>query len=248
MKKTLALISLILVLAAFLSSCYLIDVVFGPDYKEVTNNIFTHYIEMNLAVKTIHSNVTKQYESQGSGVIYKEDKTYYYVLTNNHVIKSDSSYPLTSYTITDCYGKEYKGTLLHSDPSYDLAVLRIAKSGENLCVVSFASTTPLKGTDVANLGTSNGLINSVTYGEVIGYEPVEIQDKNGNIDNSVSIPVIWHNAPMWGGGSGSALLNMNMELVGINFAVATDDQGRFVCGFAIGISHVREYLEKNDLM
>ena len=247
MKKT-SLIALVLVAVMALSSCSIIEILIPTDYKEITNNIFTHYIEMNMTVKTTHMGASLKYETQGSGVIYGEDSTYYYLLTNCHVVAKNSEYPLTSYTVIDCYGKEYKATLLASDPYCDLAVLRFVKGGEKLCIVPLASSNPEIGTEVAILSTSNGLINSVTYGETIKYEPVELRDKEGNVDTTVSIPVIWHTAPMWGGGSGSVLLNMNMELVGINYAVATDEDGRFIRGFAISVHHVRAFLEENNLI
>jgi S1-C subfamily serine protease len=53
---------------------------------------------------------------------------------------------------------------------------------------------------------------------------------------------------MWGGASGSVLLNMDMELVGINYAVGTNADGQFVCAYAVSVSKVREYLEENKLL
>jgi hypothetical protein len=53
---------------------------------------------------------------------------------------------------------------------------------------------------------------------------------------------------MWDGASGSVLLNMDMELVGINYAVGTNEEGQFIYAFAVSVSHVREYLEENKLM
>lgn len=252
MKKITAISAFILICVMLFTSCSFLgsvnDALFGPDYEKITNNIFTKYIEMNVSVITVHKSRVKEYESQGSGVIYAEDNRYYYLLTNAHVIESDSEFPQTIYTIYDCYANEYNGTLVHADPSYDLAVLRIVKGSEPLCVVAFAENDAKKGTKVVTLGTSNGLINSVTYGEIQNYDTVELHDKNGNVDNRVSFPVVWHSAPMWGGGSGSVLLNMDMELVGINFAVATDNSGAFIYGFAISATKVHEYLKNNNLV
>ena len=247
MKRVISFLSVVLICVMLFSSCQSVTF-FGPDYKEITNNIFTKYIEMNVAVITVHQNSTEQYESQGSGVIYAKDDKYYYILTNHHVIDSDPDFPETSYTIYDCYGTEYNGTFVHSDATYDLAVIRITRGTEALCVASLASRDPKKGTNVAVLSTSNNLYNSLTYGKIRECKSVETHDKNGNIDTNVAFPVLWHNAPMWDGGSGSVLLNMDMELVGINYAVATDNDGNFIYGFAISVSRVREYLEKNNLM
>jgi S1-C subfamily serine protease len=53
---------------------------------------------------------------------------------------------------------------------------------------------------------------------------------------------------MYSGGSGSVLLNTDMELVGINYATGTNKNGSFLYGFAVSVTHVRSYLETNNLM
>jgi S1-C subfamily serine protease len=248
MKKTIRLSALLLICVMILSSCYINlggikDAVTGTDYKELTNDIFTKYIEMNVSIMTNHKNVTETYDSQGSGVIFKEDRFYYYCLTNAHVVETNPSHPITTYTVIDCYGTEHIGAVIHSDSSYDLAVVKFHKGKEPLYVAEFSSADPLIGEDVIILGTPNGLINSVTYGDVVEYDTVEMSEGEDNI----AFPVIWHDAPMWEGASGSVLLNTEMNIVGINFAVSTDDSDRFILGYAISVTKVMEYLNKNGL-
>ena len=249
MKKTIKLLAAIVISVLLLTSCSQSVVgIFGPNYKRITNEIFTKYIEMNVTVTTTHKNGDSGFDNQGSGVIYGLDYVYYYCLTNAHVVESAEGYSDTSYTVTDCYGKDYTGTLVHSDKDRDLAVIRFARGAEALYVVDLADSDPRIGENVAVLSTSKHLINAVTYGKVRDYETVKIYDRNGNEDTRVTFPVIWHDAPMWDGASGSVLLNMNMELVGINYAVGTNSEGQFVYAFAVSVSHVREYLKENNLM
>jgi S1-C subfamily serine protease len=252
MKKLIKLSAILLVCVMLLSSCYMdvgsvIDLIFAPDYKEITNDIFTKYIEMNVTVITTHQTSKESYSSQGSGVIYKEDRSYYYCLTNAHVVASDSSHEIITYTVYDCYGQQHIGALVNSDPEYDLAVIKFMKGKEPLCVVDLATRDPFIGEDVIILGTPNGLINSVTYGDVCDYGYVNMTEEDGERDDNVAFDVIWHDAPMWEGASGSVLLNTDMELVGINYAVSTDDEGNFVYGYAISVSKVLEYLNKHRL-
>ncbi len=252
MKKLIRLSAMLLVCVMLLSSCYMdigsvIDLILAPDYKEITNDIFTKYIEMNVTVITTHQSNRDSYSSQGSGVIYKEDRSYYYCLTNAHVVESDLKFPITAYAVYDCYGQQHMGTLVNSDFKYDLAVIKFMKGKEPLLTVDFANRNPFRGEDVIILGTPNGLINSVTYGDVCDYGTVTMTNEGGSNDTSVEFDVIWHNAPMWEGASGSVLLNSDMELVGINYAVATDDDGNFIYGYAISVSKVMEYLNKHNL-
>ena len=248
MKKIIKLLSLIVIVVMLLTSCSeVIDFFFAPDYREVTNDIFAKYIEMNLIVETSSEVGSKEQTSQGSGVIYGKDTHFYYCLTNAHVVETAANAKNVTYTVTDCYGVAHKATLVHADASRDLAVLKFI-SAESLCIVELAIFDPFVGQNVTVISTSNHLINAVTYGKVRTYDTVNITDSNGNDDTRVTFPVIWHDAPMWDGGSGSVVLNMDMELVGINYAVATNSQGQFCYGFAVSVSHVREYLEENNLM
>ena len=249
MKKITKLFSIVLISVMLLTSCTgLTDILFPPDYKQITNDIFTKYIEMNVMVEAKSGTGDTNYKSQGSGVIYGEDSKYYYCLTNAHVVDKDAELGSVTYTITDCYGKEYSGALIHSDRSRDLAVVRFTRGAESLCVVKLAESDPVINQNIAVISTSNHLMNAVTFGKVKDYKNVDIFDDVGNDDTRVTFPVIWHNAPMWDGASGSVLLNMDMELVGINYAVATNSNGQFVYAFAVSVSHVRTYLEENNLM
>ena len=248
MKKIISLLSLLMIVVMLLTSCAdVIDFFFAPDYREVTNGIFEKYIEMNLIVETGSVVSSKERTSQGSGVIYAKDTHFYYCLTNAHVVETAANAKNITYTITDCYGVVHKATLVHSDTSRDLAVLKFI-SADPLCIVELAKFDPFVGQNIAVISTSNHLINSVTYGKVKSYDTVKVTDSKGNDDTRVTFPVIWHDAPMWEGGSGSVLLNMDMELVGINYAVSTNSQGQFYYGFAVSVSRVREYLEENNLM
>lgn len=248
MKRIIKILSLLIISITVLTSCSdVIDFFFAPDYREVTNEIFEKYIEMNLIVETRSEVNSRERTSQGSGVIYTKDSHYYYCLTNAHVVETAANAQNVTYTVTDCYGGTHKATFVHADKSRDLAVLKFI-SAEPLCIVELARFDPIIGQNIAVISTSNHLINAVTYGKVKSYDTVKVTDSNGKDDTRVTFPVIWHDAPMWDGGSGSMLLNMDMELVGINFAVATNSQGQFYYGFAVGVSHVREYLEENNLM
>ncbi|PKK96378.1 MAG: hypothetical protein CVV58_06655, partial [Tenericutes bacterium HGW-Tenericutes-3] len=50
--------------------------------------------------------------STGSGVIIKADADYYYILTNNHVVYSETNVESIIYTISDYLGNEYNAELL----------------------------------------------------------------------------------------------------------------------------------------
>lgn len=243
MKKSINLITILVILVMTLTSCsYVTDLVAPPDYKQITNDIFTNYIEMNLIVDTYSESVTMKTVNQGSGVIYGKDSHYYYCLTNAHVVKTAPTDKNVSYTITDCYGKKYNAYFVHMDESRDLAVLKFIAS-ESLCIAELAKSNPKVDEEIVVLSASNHLINSVTYGKVLQYQAV-----NMYYDTPVQFPVIWHDAPIFSGSSGGAVLNLDMELVGLIFAGSAHDDGSFQYGFAIAIDDILDYLEENKLM
>ena len=213
------------------------------DYENVTNKIFSEYIMANLEINV--KNVKAGFfggasNSKGSGVIFKEQDGFYYLLTNNHVVEPDEGYTVSSYTVTDCYGNDYSAALVDAAPEYDLAVLRISKGDVELRVLELADKGLVTGDDVIAIGQPGGLKNSVTYGEVV---KVDVFEGGGESDgDSFDFPIIWHDAPVDHGSSGGMLLNHELELAGINFAIGTSDDDSFVCGFAVGIGEVREYL------
>ena len=249
MKRIINLLAVLLVTVMLLTSCsYVTDVLFPPDYKQITNDIFTKYIEMNVVVLAEHENKYYGLTNQGSGVIYGEESGYYYCLTNAHVVEYNDYYADLSFYVMDCYGYKYNATLIHADRNRDLAVVRFKYGNERLYVADLAESDPREGENVIAISSSEHIMNSVTYGKIKGYDKIKIYDDKGNDDTRVTFDVIRHDAHFLGGGSGSALLNLDMELVGINYATSTDRDGIFVWGYAVSVSHIREYLEENHLM
>lgn len=249
MKKIINLLSLLIIAVMLLTSCSgIMDTLNTPDYKQITNDIFTNYIEMNLIVTTRSESVNFVNFNQGSGVIYAKEGGYYYCLTNAHVVETVPTDKNVTYTVTDCYGNKYDAIYIHSDASRDLAVLRFSAS-ESLCVVELAESDPQVDEEVVALAASNHLINSVTFGRVLEYKTTKIYDNDGKDVTRVTFPVIHHSAPVYSGSSGAAILNLDMKLVGVNYGGSTyREDGSFHCGFAVSVSHIREYLEENKLM
>lgn len=153
-------------------------------------------------------------EAAGSGVVISPEG---YIVTNNHVVQdaSDISVNLGS--------KKYTAELIGTDPSTDLAVVKIDAHG--LKYTEFGNSDKLKlGEWVLAVGNPLNLQSTVTAGIVSA--------KNRNIDLLTSsynpeegiFPVesfIQTDAAVNSGNSGGALVNRNGELVGINTAIAS---------------------------
>lgn len=217
------------------------------DYESAINSIFGTYIKAALSIEINHKKtsgfgfVTAAQKVSGSGVIFREDASYYYAFTNAHVTERLTGYNVMDISVFDCYGTEHSAAIVTSASEYDLAILKISKGEEPLEVLPLAEKSAAVDDVVIAIGTPEGLENSVTFGNVTKIAELSDDAAAGNL----GFPVIWHDAPMDHGSSGGVLLNSNFEIVGINYAVGTKpENGEFLCGLAVDVEQINEFLAK----
>lgn len=121
-----------------------------------------------VAAKVVPSVVTISASSSsgagtGSGVILSEDG---YVLTNTHVVTLDGATADPTLSVTTSDGKVYRATIVGTDPTYDLAVIKL-DDASGLDPIEFADSSELNvGDDAIAVGAPLGLDNTVTTGIV----------------------------------------------------------------------------------
>jgi putative serine protease PepD len=99
----------------------------------------------------------------GSGVILSEDG---YVLTNTHVVTLDGATSDPTLSVSTSDGKVYRATIVGTDPTYDLAVIKL-EDASGLTPIEFADSGDLNvGDDAIAIGAPLGLDNTVTTGIV----------------------------------------------------------------------------------
>ena len=172
--------------------------------------------------------------ASGSGVIVSEDG---YIVTNNHVIQGADK-------ITVVLNKpktEYTARVVGTDPSSDLAVLKIEAT--ELPAIAFANSDLVKvGEWVLAVGNPFNLTSTVTAGIV------SAKGRNINIVKN-QFPIesfIQTDAAINPGNSGGALVNLRGELVGINTAIQSNTGSYSGYGFAIPANIVMKVVA--DLM
>lgn len=144
----------------------------------------------------------------GSGVIISEDG---YIVTNNHVVGFAD---FIQVTLSD--GKKVEATKIGTDPSTDLAVLKIEES--NLRPVAFANSDKVRiGEWVLAVGNPFDLTSTVTAG-IVSAKGRDLDIIKG--DKSIE-EFIQTDAAVNPGNSGGALVGTDGKLVGINTAIAT---------------------------
>ncbi len=157
--------------------------------------------------------------SLGSGVIIDGKRGF--ILTNAHLIERTGT---ISVTLMD--EREFKATIIGSDPDSDLAVLRV-DSRERLPSVEMGNSDDLLiGETVIAIGNPFGFSHTVTTGVISALH------RSIRTEERVFLDFIQTDASINPGNSGGPLLNIHGDLIGINTAIYAKAQG---IGFAIPI-------------
>lgn len=167
--------------------------------------------------------------SSGSGVIFKTDG---YIVTNNHVVGSAEK-------IEVVYNKRvYEAELIGTDPSTDLAVLKI--NATNLPAITLGSSQALQvGEWVIAVGNPFSLSSTVTVGIVSAKgRRIGILEDKFPIESFIQT-----DAAINPGNSGGALVNKAGELVGINTAILSRTGSYTGYAFAVPVDIAKKVVD-----
>ena len=174
-------------------------------------------------------------QGSGSGVVISPNG---YIVTNNHVVQNASEIEVIFNN-----KEKYKATVVGTDPSTDIAVLKI--EAKNLAAIPFGNSDAVQvGEWVLAVGNPFNLTSTVTAGIV------SAKGRNINIigENSPeqTFPIesfIQTDAAVNPGNSGGALVNTKGELVGINTAIASQTGSYSGYSFAIPVNLVKKIVK-----
>ncbi len=178
-------------------------------------------------------------ESSGSGFIIGQDEEQIFIATNYHVIEDTES-------LSVCLGDDEEAvaeaSLVGSDPIRDLAVVAVRldelepETAEGISIITLGSSENLTvGQRAIAIGNALGYGQSVTQGVISALEREITVD--GYTDRYIQT-----DAAINYGNSGGALLNEEGEVIGMNYAKASED-GVEGMGYAIPIDEAMEILQ-----
>ncbi|MDN5820220.1 MAG: trypsin-like peptidase domain-containing protein [Brachybacterium sp.] len=173
--------------------------------------------------------------SQGTGVILDEQGA---ILTNNHVVEGSRAI-----RVTTSDGLGYAASVVGTDPTTDLAVIRVDSPPEDLKPATFADSSTVEvGQPVMALGTPLGLENTVTTGIISALDrPVTAAGEKGDGSAATYTSALQTDAAINPGNSGGPLVDAAGQVIGINSAIAaipnaSGQAGSIGLGFAIPAS------------
>ncbi|TAN24927.1 MAG: PDZ domain-containing protein [Actinomycetota bacterium] len=178
----------------------------------------------------------QQFQGAGTGMIMTSNGE---VLTNNHVIADASTIKVQLFNQT----KLYNATVIGTDPSHDVAVIKI-QGLSNLPTVTFGKSSSLQvGDSVVAVGNALALqgLPTVTQGIVSGLHRSISTSPNGISSGSTTLTdMIQTDAPINPGNSGGPLVNSAGQVIGMNTAIiaSTGSEPTQNLGFAEAIDSV----------
>jgi putative serine protease PepD len=175
---------------------------------------------------------SQQSQAQGSGFVYD---TSGHIVTNDHVVAN-----ATSISVLFSDGTKTGATVVGTDPSSDLAVIKVNVPSSKLHPLSLGDSGKLAvGDGVVAIGSPFGLDETVTSGIVSAL------NRDISSANNFTIPgAIQTDAAINHGNSGGPLLDMSGKVVGITTQIESESGGNDGVGFAVPSNTIASVVSK----
>jgi putative serine protease PepD len=171
-------------------------------------------------------------QAEGSGFVYDKQGD---IVTNQHVVSG-----ATSITVKFWNGKTYRGKLVGSDSSTDLAVVHVDAPSSMLHPLSLGNSEAVQvGDSVIAIGSPFGLEGTVTSGIVSALHRSMDAPNHYTIPNSIQT-----DAPINHGNSGGPLIDARGNVIGVNAQIQSDSGGSDGVGFAIPSNTVKSVVSQ----
>jgi len=174
----------------------------------------------------------EQGTAQGSGWVYDAAG---HIVTNEHVVEGESSISVRFWN-----GATYKATLVGTDPTTDVGVIKVNAPASILHPIELGNSSALQvGQPVVAIGSPYGLENSATAGIVSALHREMTAPNNFTIPDSIQT-----DAPINHGNSGGPLLNLAGQVIGINSQIKSDSGENTGIGFAVPSNTVKSIVSQ----
>ena len=175
----------------------------------------------------------------GSGFVLRPDG---YILTNNHVVNFSDDDKKITVVFSD--GTEAKGTIVGTNDSYDLAVIKVKESALRPLTLGNSDALAVGDSAIA-IGAPLGLDGTVTYGIISALDRPVTAGTQGDVSY---INALQTDAAINPGNSGGPLLDATGRVIGVNSAIATmiggGEGGSIGLGFAIPVNSAKRIAEE----
>jgi putative serine protease PepD len=171
-------------------------------------------------------------QAEGSGFVIDGGG---HIATNQHVVDG-----ATSITVTFADGKTASAKVVGTDPSTDVAVIKVDAPKSELHPLTFGDSSNVEvGDGVVAIGSPFGLEETVTTGIVSALDRTIQAPNNFTISGAIQT-----DAAINHGNSGGPLLDSSGHVIGINAQIESDSGGNDGVGFSIPSSMVQRVAQE----
>ena len=171
-------------------------------------------------------------QAQGSGFVYDDAG---HIVTNEHVVEGGDTA-----TIRFSDGSTASGDVVGTDPSTDIAVIKVNVPASKLHRLALADSSALRvGDGVVAIGSPFGLEGTVTAGIVSALHREITSPNEFTIDDAIQT-----DAAINHGNSGGPLLDLRGRVVGVTSQIRSDSGGNEGIGFAVPSNTVRRIVDE----
>jgi S1-C subfamily serine protease len=167
-------------------------------------------------------------EGTGSGFVYDSEG---HIITNYHVVEGADELDVTLAS-----GEVYEAKIVGTDPSNDLAVIRIDADDHLPAAMALGDSSELRvGQFVLAIGNPFGLEQTLTTGVISALgRVIESPDDSGFIGEAIQT-----DAAINPGNSGGPLLDLLGRVIGVNSQIISTSGASAGIGFAVSSNTVR---------
>jgi S1-C subfamily serine protease len=211
-----------------------------PDEEEAANALESQVIAVYEAVSPAVVNITNRsyvysrfmqavpQEGTGSGFVYDAEG---HIVTNYHVVENAEEI-----LVTLANGQVYEAEIVGTDPTNDLAVIRIDTGADLPEPVALGDSDELRvGQFVLAIGNPFGLEQTLTTGVVSALgRVIESPEDSRFIGEAIQT-----DAAINPGNSGGPLLDLKGHVIGVNSQIVSTSGTSSGVGFAVSVNTVR---------
>jgi putative serine protease PepD len=199
----------------------------GLSVNEIYRRSYKGVVQITVSSQAASPFGDQTQQAEGSGFVYDTNGD---IVTNQHVVADE-----TSLTVTFWNGKSVKAKLVGTDPSTDLAVIRVSVPSSQLHPLRLGDSSAVQvGDGAVAIGSPFGLAETVTSGIVSALHRSITSPNRFTISDSIQT-----DAAINHGNSGGPLLSRQGRVIGVNAQIHSQSGGSEGVGFAIPSNTVR---------
>jgi serine protease Do len=204
--------------------------------KETAKSVVRISVDYIVEDKITLASVERGFVATGFSIATQDNASF--ILTNQHVCNMGNA---VVYILRTSSGDNIRAKFIRSDPFADICLL---KAFGVISPLTLAKNNASQGDRIVTIGGPEGIFPIMVDGLISGYHNMHMKndsDEEGQFEINFRAQVM--SAPIYQGSSGSPVINMDGDVVGIVFAVRGEKEH---IAFIVPISEVWRFVDLSE--